>query len=78
MPVAEDLGLLVLEAEVEVEVVVAVEFVPLIKLERVVSVVKTAFNPVTLLQSGFGVPVPLTKFTAEHWNTSGLCIQSHY
>jgi len=76
MPVAADLA--VLDVPVAVEVLVAVELVPLSKFERLGSVVKTAVRPVTLVQSRFGVPVPATKLTAEHWNTSGLRVRSHY
>ena len=87
-PVAEDLGLLVLEAvldvpvpvpvPVAVDVVVPVGWVPLTKLERLGSVVKTAVRPVTLWQAWSGVPVPATKFTAAHWNTSALRVRGHY
>lgn len=81
-PPAEDLAVLVLEVVLDVPVVVegvvAFELAPLTKLERLGSVVKTAFRSVTLAQSWFGVPVPATKFTAAHWNTSGLRARSHH
>ena len=81
MPDAADFVLLVLEVldvAVAVDVLVAVELVPLLtKLERLGSVVKTPVRPVTLTQRLFGVPVPVTKLTAAHWNKSGLSV-SHY
>ena len=82
MSVAADLEVFVLEAVldviVDVDVVVAVELVPLFRLERSGSVVNTAVRPVALLQLWFDVPVPVTKLTAAHWNRSALRVLSHY